>query len=160
MLTIESNNSLTSLEGLNNLDSVQSIRLKSQHNISDLTVFDGLKYCEYLHIFGTSITSLSGFDSLIYLSLAIGFPLLTLGIFIGAVWLYRVAGVLLGWDPKIVASLVTWLLYAALLHARLLAGWRGRKLAAASVIGFALILFTFIGVGLATTGFHRFFEIP
>jgi len=106
------------------------------------------------------LPSLSELDSLIYLSLGIGFPLLTLGIVIGAAWLYDLKGVFVERDPKVVASIITWLLYAVILHARLLSGWRGRKLAAMSVLGFALVLFTLLGAGLASSGFHGFFTSP
>jgi len=103
------------------------------------------------------LPSLHELDWLIYRSLMIGFPLLTLGIILGAAWLHLVKGVFVTWEPKVIASLVTWLLYAAILHARLLAGWRGRKLAAMSVLGFGLVLFTFLGTEMAGGGFHRFF---
>ncbi len=106
------------------------------------------------------LPSLHELDWLIYRSLMIGFPLLTLGIILGAVWLHLVEGVFVAWEPKVIASLVTWLLYAAILHARLLAGWRGRKLAAMSVLGFGLILFTFLGTEVASGGFHQFFNYP
>ncbi len=106
------------------------------------------------------LPSLSELDGLIYLSLGIGFPLLTLGIITGAAWLHNLEGVYIKWNPEINASMVTWLLYAVILHARLLAGWRGRKMAAASVLGFALILFTFLGAGLVSSGFHGFFNYP
>ena len=106
------------------------------------------------------LPSISELDVMIYHSLAIGFPLFTVGLLVGSVWLYRSEGVFIKWDQKIIASLVTWALYAALLHARLLAGWRGRKLAFMSVLGFAMVLFTFIGVGLFSEGFHGFFSFP
>lgn len=106
------------------------------------------------------LPSLHELDRLIYRSLMTGFPLLTLGIILGAVWLRRVEGAFVTWEPKIIASLATWLLYAAILHARLLAGWRGRKLAAMSVLGFGLVLFTFLGAEMASGGFHRFFNYP
>jgi len=106
------------------------------------------------------LPSLHELDWLIYRSLMVGFPLLTLGIILGAVWLHLVEGVFVTWEPKVIASLVTWLLYAAILHARLLAGWRGRKLAAMSVLGFALVLFTFLGAEMASDGFHQFFNYP
>jgi ABC-type transport system involved in cytochrome c biogenesis permease subunit len=58
------------------------------------------------------------------------------------------------WDPKEVWSGVTWLLYAALLHERLVVGWRGRKSAIMAIIGFALLLFTFMGVNFLLPGHH------
>lgn len=105
------------------------------------------------------LPSISELDMMIYHSLSMGFPLLTLGIILGAVWLRQVEGVLLKWDPKIVATLATWLLYAAIVHARLIIGWRGRRLAGLCILGFMMLLFTFIGVGIMSKGFHGFFTI-
>ena len=104
------------------------------------------------------LPSLSELDGLLYGNLAIGFPLLTLGIILGVVWLHKVEGVFVKWDPKIVASMVTWLVYAIILHSRLLTGWRGRRMAAMSILGFVLVLFTFLGAGAASSGFHNFFK--
>ena len=58
------------------------------------------------------------------------------------------------WDPKEVWATVTWLFYAALLHERLAVGWRGRRSAVMAIIGFAVILFTFLGVNLFMEGHH------
>jgi len=104
------------------------------------------------------LPSLSELDGLLYGSLAIGFPLLTVGLVLGAIWLHKVQGVFVEWDPKIVASMVTWLVYAVILHTRLLTGWRGRRMAAMSIFGFALVLITFLGAGAASSGFHNFFK--
>lgn len=104
------------------------------------------------------LPSIKTLDAMTYHSLVLGFPLLTLGIIIGAIWLYRLQGVFLTWDPKIPATAVMWLLYAGILHARLIAGWRGRRLAMTSVLGYVLLLFTFLGAGIISKGFHGFFE--
>ena len=66
-------------------------------------------------------------DNLSYQSLKFGFPLLTLGIITGAVWAEYAWGSYWNWDAKETWSLITWLLYAALLHQRLTVGWRGRR---------------------------------
>jgi len=95
-------------------------------------------------------------DDLSYQSLKYGFPLLTLGIITGAVWAEYAWGRYWNWDPKETWSLITWLLYAALLHQRLTVGWRGRKAAIMAIAGFLAILFTFLGVNLLLPGLHTY----
>lgn len=94
-------------------------------------------------------------DDLSYQSLKFGFPLLTLGIITGAVWAEYAWGRYWNWDPKETWSLITWLLYAALLHQRLTVGWRGRKASIMAIIGFLAVLFTFLGVNLLP-GLHTY----
>jgi cytochrome c-type biogenesis protein CcsB len=95
-------------------------------------------------------------DDLNYQSLKFGFPLLTLGIITGAVWANYAWGRYWDWDPKETWSLITWLLYAALLHQRLTVGWRGRKAAIMAIAGFLAALFTFLGVNLLLSGLHTY----
>ncbi|MGA2517173.1 MAG: c-type cytochrome biogenesis protein CcsB [Thermodesulfobacteriota bacterium] len=95
-------------------------------------------------------------DDLGYQSLKFGFPLLTLGIITGAVWAEYAWGSYWNWDPKETWSLITWLLYAALLHQRLTVGWRGRKAAIMAIVGFLAALFTFLGVNLLLPGLHTY----
>jgi cytochrome c-type biogenesis protein CcsB len=85
-------------------------------------------------------------DELNYRCLTIGFPLLTVGIITGSLWAQQAWGTYWSWDPKETWSLITWLLYAALLHGRLTVGWRGRRAAVWALVGFASVLFTFLGV--------------
>ncbi|MBI5441154.1 MAG: c-type cytochrome biogenesis protein CcsB [Deltaproteobacteria bacterium] len=92
------------------------------------------------------LPNLDVLDELNYRCLTIGFPLLTLGIITGAIWAQQAWGSYWTWDPKETWSLITWLLYAALLHGRLTIGWRGRRAAWWALIGFASVLFTFLGV--------------
>jgi cytochrome c-type biogenesis protein CcsB len=102
------------------------------------------------------LPSLTLLDDLSYQSLKFGFPLLTLGIITGAVWANYAWGRYWNWDPKETWSLITWLLYAALLHQRLTVGWRGRKAAIMSIAGFLAALFTFLGVNLLLPGLHTY----
>lgn len=95
-------------------------------------------------------------DDVSYQSLKFGFPLLTLGIITGAVWAEYAWGSYWNWDPKETWSLITWLLYAALLHQRLTVGWRGRKAAIMAIVGFLAVLFTFLGVNLLLPGLHTY----
>jgi cytochrome c-type biogenesis protein CcsB len=84
-------------------------------------------------------------DTISYHSVVIGFPFLTLLIILGALWADIAWGRYWNWDPKETASLVTWLIYAGYIHARVLRGWRGNKAAILLITGFAAILLTFFG---------------
>jgi cytochrome c-type biogenesis protein CcsB len=95
-------------------------------------------------------------DDLSYRCLTLGFPLLTLGIITGSVWAESAWGSYWSWDPKETWSLITWFLYAALLHGRLTVGWRGRRAAILSIVGFAVLVFTFLGVNLLLSGLHAY----
>jgi cytochrome c-type biogenesis protein CcsB len=100
------------------------------------------------------LPSLDVLDEISYISLKVGFPLLTTGIITGAIWASSAWGSYWSWDPKETWSLITWLLYAALLHQRLNVGWRGRRAALMTVVGFMAIMFTFLGVNLLLSGLH------
>jgi len=95
-------------------------------------------------------------DELSYQSVVIGFIFLTLGIITGSVWAYSAWGSYWSWDPKETWSLITWLIYAAMLHSRFIRGWRGKRMAIMSIIGFASVLFTYFGVNYLP-GLHSYF---
>jgi len=95
-------------------------------------------------------------DELTYHSVVIGFIFLTLGIITGSVWAYSAWGSYWSWDPKETWSLITWLVYAAMLHSRFVHGWRGKRMAVMSIIGFASVLFTYFGVNYLP-GLHSYF---
>ncbi|OGT97752.1 MAG: c-type cytochrome biogenesis protein CcsB [Geobacteraceae bacterium GWC2_48_7] len=92
------------------------------------------------------LPSLETLDEISYRSLSIGFPLLTVAIISGAIWSEKAVGSYWYWDPKQTWSLITWLIYAALLHGRLTVGWRGKHAAILSIIGFIVLLITFLGM--------------
>ncbi len=100
------------------------------------------------------LPSLERIDATGYACIIIGFSMLTLGLIMGFIYAKAVWGRFWGWDPKEIWSGITWLLYAALLHGRISLGWRGRKAAIMSIIGFAVLLFTFIGVNFLLQGHH------
>jgi len=79
-------------------------------------------------------------------TVALGFPWLTLSILTGAIWAQNAWGRYWGWDPKETWALVTWLWVLLILHVRPLRRWRGQRLAVLVVIGFGIVLFTFVGV--------------
>jgi cytochrome c-type biogenesis protein CcsB len=95
-------------------------------------------------------------DELSYHSVVIGFIFLTLGIITGSVWAYSAWGSYWSWDPKETWSFITWLIYAAMLHSRFVRGWRGKRMAIMSIIGFASVLFTYFGVNYLP-GLHSYF---
>ena len=89
---------------------------------------------------------LEDLDRLIYKIIAFAFPVLTLGVMLGARWAYDAWGRYWGWDAKETWAFITWLIYAVYLHMRLVAGWRGRKSAYMSLVGFGVVMFTYVGV--------------
>ena len=93
-------------------------------------------------------------DTTGYACIVVGFSMLTIGLITGFVYAKSIWGNFWSWDPKEVWSGITWLLYAALLHGRLALGWRGRKAAIMSILGFAVLLFTFLGVNMILKGHH------
>jgi len=96
-------------------------------------------------------------DEISYRSIAIGFPIFTLGGLIFAmIWAEQAWGRFWGWDPKEVWALITWLFYSAYLHLRLSRGWHGLKSSWLSVIGFLIVMFTLIGVNLIIAGLHSY----
>ncbi|OGO58460.1 MAG: c-type cytochrome biogenesis protein CcsB [Chloroflexi bacterium RBG_16_72_14] len=94
-------------------------------------------------------------DEIGYRAVVVGFPFLTLTIVLGAVWAETAWGSYWSWDPKETASLVTWLIYGAYLHARVMRGWRGTRAAWLLVLGFAATLFTYFG-NLFFGGLHSY----
>jgi cytochrome c-type biogenesis protein CcsB len=94
-------------------------------------------------------------DELTHQLVMFGFLFLTIGIITGAVWANQAWGRYWGWDPKETWSLITWLIYATLLHARLMRGWKGRRIAILSCVGFMAVMFTYFGVNLLP-GLHSY----
>lgn len=105
------------------------------------------------------LPSLDLLDSASYTCVIIGFAMLTAGLITGLVYAKSVWGSFWNWDPKEIWSAVTWLVYAALLHGRLTAGWQGRRSAMMTIIGFAVLVFTFLGVNFFIGGHHRGFTM-
>jgi len=102
-------------------------------------------------------TKLDLIDEITYRSVAIGFPLFTLGgLIFASIWAQIAWDRFWGWDPKEVWALITWFFYAAFLHLRLSRGWHGEKSAWLAVIGFAIIMFNIIVVNLVLAGLHSY----
>lgn len=95
-------------------------------------------------------------DYISYRLVNFAFPFLTLGIITGAVWANYAWGRPWSWDPKETASLVTWFVYAVFLHARITAGWKGRRAALVNILGFLSVIFTYFGVNFILSGLHSY----
>jgi cytochrome c-type biogenesis protein CcsB len=102
------------------------------------------------------IPSAATLDEIGYKTIAIGFPLLTIGIVTGAFWANVAWGTYWSWDPKETWSLIVWLIYAAYLHARITRGWRGTRAAVLSIVGFLATIFCYLGVNLILSGLHSY----
>ncbi len=103
------------------------------------------------------LPSLERLDKLNHLCLITGFPLMTVGLVTGFAYASTAWRSPWSWDPKEVFALVTWLIYAVLLHERLAVGWRGRRAAWLAIFGFVAVLTTFLGVNLLFKGHHTVF---
>ena len=107
-------------------------------------------------LFYSRLPSLETLDKLNHHCLSVGFPLLTLGLVTGSIWAKQAWGAYWHWDPKETWSLVTWFLYAAVVHQRFTVGWRGRRAAILSIIAFLSVLFTLWGVSFLLEGVHSY----
>jgi ABC-type transport system involved in cytochrome c biogenesis permease subunit len=103
-----------------------------------------------------SLPSADVLDRVTYKTICIAFPLLTLMIAAGAYWANRTWGSYWSWDPKETWAAITWLVYAGYLHMRITRGWRGRRAAYFSILGFAVVMFTFFGVTYLLPGLHAY----
>ncbi|MFO7987834.1 MAG: c-type cytochrome biogenesis protein CcsB [Desulfatiglandaceae bacterium] len=110
---------------------------------------------EKKNLFLRLIPEQSILDELNYQMIVIGFLMLTLGIITGSVWAHSAWGSYWSWDPKETWSLITWLIYASMIHSRMVRGWKGRKIAYLSFIGFCCVLFTYFGVNYLA-GLHSY----
>ncbi|MCI5146358.1 MAG: c-type cytochrome biogenesis protein CcsB, partial [Candidatus Electrothrix sp. AR3] len=89
------------------------------------------------------LPSLEALDKLNQHCISIGFPLMTLGMFTGYIWARQIwGGRTWHWDPKIVSAMITWFLYAGLMHQRFTMGWRGRRAALITIFSFCAVLLT------------------
>ena len=95
-------------------------------------------------------------DAISYKMISFGFLFLALGIISGAVWANTAWGTYWSWDPKETWSLITWFVYAIYLHIRFRKGWKGKKAAWLSVVGFLAMLFTYFGVNYLLSGLHSY----
>jgi cytochrome c-type biogenesis protein CcsB len=102
------------------------------------------------------LTLLESVDNLSYRIIGFGFPLLTIGIVAGAVWANEAWGSYWSWDPKETWALITWLVFAAYLHARITKSWQGKKPAILASIGFVVVWICYLGVNFLGKGLHSY----
>ena len=95
-------------------------------------------------------------DNVSYRVIGLGFPLLTIGVIAGGVWANEAWGSYWSWDPKETWALITWLVFAAYLHARITRGWQGRKPALLAAGGFVVVWICYLGVNILGKGLHSY----
>jgi cytochrome c-type biogenesis protein CcsB len=103
-----------------------------------------------------SLPSLEKLDSLIYKTVGVAFAGLAILLVTGAIWANESWGRYWGWDPKETGALVAWLAYAGYLHTRVSHGWAGRRSAYFALVGFLLVIFTYLGVSYLLPGLHSY----
>ena len=99
---------------------------------------------------------LENMDNMSYRIISLGFPFLTIGIIAGAVWANEAWGSYWSWDPKETWALITWLVFAAYLHARIIKGWEGKKPALLASLGFFVVWICYLGVNFLGQGLHSY----
>ncbi|GAB2939234.1 c-type cytochrome biogenesis protein CcsB [Nonomuraea fastidiosa] len=98
-------------------------------------------------------------DKAVHRAVIFAFPLWTFAVIAGALWADRAWGRYWGWDPKEVWSFITWVAYAAYLHAKATAGWRGRAAVIVQLVAFGCLLFNLIGVNIFIDGLHSYADV-
>ncbi|GAA3416796.1 cytochrome c biogenesis protein CcsA [Streptosporangium vulgare] len=93
-------------------------------------------------------------------AIVIGFPIWTFAVIAGALWADKAWGRYWGWDPKEIWAFITWIAYAAYLHARATAGWKGKAAMIVQLVAFACLLFNLVGVNIFLGGLHSYAEVP
>jgi cytochrome c-type biogenesis protein CcsB len=95
-------------------------------------------------------------DQVAYRTTVFAFPIYTAGVIFGAIWAEQSWGRFWGWDPKETVAFVAWVIYAAYLHSRATAGWRGGRAAVINIVGFAAMIFNLFFINLVTAGLHSY----
>jgi cytochrome c-type biogenesis protein CcsB len=116
---------------------------------------------EYMEIKAdtTKLSLLESIDNLSYRTISFGFPLLTIGIIAGAVWANEAWGSYWSWDPKETWALITWLVFASYLHARITKTWQGEKPAIIASVGFIVVWICYLGVNFLGKGLHTYGQV-
>ncbi|MGV9771546.1 c-type cytochrome biogenesis protein CcsB [Streptosporangium sp. NPDC003464] len=129
---------------------------------SGLFIMAGVSGILYLVRKDTAVRlpSLADLDRVAHRAIVIAFPIWTFAVIAGALWADKAWGRYWGWDPKEVWAFITWIAYAAYLHARATAGFKGRAAMIVQLIAFACLLFNLVGVNIFLGGLHSYAEVP
>ena len=105
---------------------------------------------------GARLPAAGSLDKAAYRAVAFAFPIYTFAVICGAIWAEAAWGRYWGWDPKEVWAFIVWVIYAAYLHARATAGWKGRAAAWINIAGFGAMTFNFFVVNVVIAGLHSY----
>jgi cytochrome c-type biogenesis protein CcsB len=106
------------------------------------------------------LPSVATLDRVAHRTAVFGFPIWTFAVIAGAIWAESAWGRFWGWDPKETWAFIAWVVYAAYLHARTTAGWRGRAAAWVNVAGLLVMVFNLLYVNMVSTGLHSYAGLP
>ncbi|QIZ34905.1 c-type cytochrome biogenesis protein CcsB [Saccharopolyspora sp. ASAGF58] len=106
--------------------------------------------------FGSRLPTSQALDRMAYRATVIIFPVWTFAIVAGAIWAEAAWGRFWGWDPKETCSFIAWVVYAAYLHARATAGWRGVRAAWINIFGLAVMIFNLFFINIVVAGLHSY----
>ena len=95
-------------------------------------------------------------DQVAYRTTVFAFPIYTAGVIFGAIWAESAWGRFWGWDPKETVAFIAWVVYAAYLHSRATAGWRGGRAAVINIVAFAMMVFNLFFINLVVAGLHSY----
>jgi cytochrome c-type biogenesis protein CcsB len=140
----------------NNLVSTAFYKEESSEDYSNLLLEDSSPRAI---VKDNRLSLLESIDNLSYRTISFGFPLLTIGIIAGAVWANEAWGSYWSWDPKETWALITWLVFASYLHARITKSWQGRKPAIIASVGFIVVWICYLGVNFLGKGLHTYGQI-
>jgi cytochrome c-type biogenesis protein CcsB len=102
------------------------------------------------------LPAVAALDRVAHRTAVFGFPIWTFAVIAGAIWAEAAWGRFWGWDPKETWAFIAWVVYAAYLHARTTAGWRGRPAAWVNVVGLVVMIFNLLFVNMVSTGLHSY----
>ncbi|NP_050696.1 cytochrome c biogenesis protein (chloroplast) [Guillardia theta] len=128
---------------------------QKKHSLKDFA-FANLEFTFPKSTNSTNFNLLETLDNLSYRTIGFGFPLLTIGIIAGAVWANEAWGTYWSWDPKETWALITWLVFAAYLHARITKSWTGERPAYLAALGFVVVWICYLGVNFLGKGLHSY----
>jgi ABC-type transport system involved in cytochrome c biogenesis permease subunit len=132
-----------------------AISLSAVYGLLYLLLYHEIKSNRFGVIY-TRLPNLELLESMSYRAEVFGFAMLTIGILVGVLWLPRVFSTFSYWDPKLVGSVVIWILYAGGLAAKRRFGWQGKKTMILSLVGFAFVFLSMTVINLYLSGFHTF----